>query len=266
MSSSYAVDYDGKPQPKLATEPAKELEGIGISEKIGQKLNLSQTFIDEEGQTVPLSKYFDGKNPVILSPVYYSCPGLCNYHLNGLVEGLKGLDWSPGVKFQVIALSFDETETPAVAKAKKENYIKAYGRVGTENGWHFLTGTKEQITAITDAVGFKFKWNEEAKEWAHASAAIVITPDGTISRYLPGVYFIPQDIRLALNEASEGKLGTFLDRMVLYCFRYDPHASKYTLYAFNLMKLGGIIMMLILAAWLIPFWFRSRREPKYKGV
>lgn len=255
-----AQAYDGKPAPLTADTPVKELENVGIKEKIGQQLDLTLTFKNEEGQTISLGSLINGRLPVILSPVYYSCPNLCNFHLNGLTDALKEMDWSVGQKFQVIAVSFDSKETPEVAKAKKANYMKAYDRPGTEHGWHFLTADEATIQKITQSVGFEFKWNEQTKEWAHASAAIIASPHGQINRYLPGIMFDPKDVKLALNEATQGKMGTLMDRLILYCFQYNPHQSKYTLYAFNLMKVGGGIMVAFMLIWLIPIWIRHRRD------
>jgi protein SCO1/2 len=250
-----------------SAQTAPELEGIGIDEKMGQTLDLSLQFKDENGKTVTLGDYINPVShvPVIISPVYYSCPGLCNFHLNGLVDGLKGLDWTIGEKFKVIAISFDPKEKPEVALKKKASYMKVYGRPQAESDFHFLTGEPEAIQKFTSSVGFKYRWNEKEKEWAHASAAIVVSPTGTITRYLPGIMFEPKDIKLALTEASAGKIGTFVDQLVLYCFQYNPHQSKYTLYAFNVMKLGGGLMILVLALWLLPIWIRSRRTGAKPG-
>lgn len=250
----------GEVQPQTADTRPAELKDVGISEKLGQQLDLGLRFKDETGKDVALGDYFDGKTPVIVSPVYYTCPGLCNFHLNGLTEALKGVDWSAGTKFKVIAISFDPKETPEVAGPKKANYMKVYDRPGTENGWHFLTGDAENVRKLTESVGFKYRWNEEEKEWAHASAAIIASPKGKITRYLPGIVFEPKDVRLALLEATEGRVGTFVDQLVLYCFQYNPHQSRYTLYVFNMVKLGGVLMMLVLAIWLLPFWYRNRRK------
>lgn len=261
FSMTTHAKYDGTPAPKVASEQAEELKGVGIDEKLGAKLDLSLQVKDEAGNTVPLSTYFDGKHPVILSPVYFSCPGLCNFHLNGLTDGLKLMekDWSVGGKYQVISLSFDSKETPDLATTKKQTYMKIYDRAGAEKGWHFVTADEATIQAVTKAVGFKFRWDDKANEWAHASAAVILTPDGTISRYLPGIQFQPQDIKLALNEATEGKIGNFVEHLVLYCFKYDPQQSKYTLAAFNVMQVGGAVMVLVMALWLLPVYIRSRR-------
>lgn len=249
-----------QPAPLTAEARPEQLKDVGISEKLGQSLDLSLRFKDETGKEVTLGDYFDGKTPVIVSPVYFSCPGLCNFHLNGLTEALKGVDFSAGSKFKVLAISFDSKETPEIAAPKKANYLKVYDRPGTEDGWHFLTGDAENVRKLTESVGFKYSWNEERKEWAHASAAIIASPKGKITRYLPGIVFEPKDVRLALLEATEGRVGTFVDQLVLYCFQYNPHQSRYTLYVFNMVKLGGVLMMLGLAVWLLPFWYRNRRK------
>lgn len=251
--------YSTEAEPLSATEVPEQIKDVGIKEKLGKKIDLNLSFVDENGQNVNLSQYLSVGRPLIVSPVYYSCPGLCNFHLNGLVDGLKGLDWSVGKKFDVVAISFDSKETPDLAKNKKANYMKSYGRPGTESGFHFLTATEDVIQSFTSSVGFEFKWNDQSKEWSHASAAIVISPDGTISRYLPGIVFEPKNIKLAVNEASEGKVGNLMDSLILYCFQYNPHKSEYTLAAVQIMKLGAFLMIIVLAFWLIPFWIRSIR-------
>ncbi|XGC81122.1 SCO family protein [Bdellovibrio bacteriovorus] len=253
--------YDGKPAPMVASEQPKELQGIGIDEKLGQKIDLNLKVKDDNGQEVTLGSFFDGKHPVIISPVYFACPGLCNFHLNGLTDALKLMDkdWSVGKKYKILSMSFDSKETPELAAQKKTTYMKLYDREGAEQGWHFLSADEATVQAITQSLGFKFKWDEKAQEWAHASAAVVITPDGTISRYLHGIMFDPKDIKLALNEATEGKIGNFVEHLVLYCFKYDPQQSKYTLAAFNVMKLGGALMVLVMVLWLLPIYIRSRR-------
>ncbi len=249
-----------EPMGKSVAEPVVDLQGVGIDQKIGSNLPLDLEFKNENGEIVKLGQFLAPGKPIIVSPVYYGCRSLCNYHLNGLTEGLKGMEWNAGEKFEVLAISFDDHEGPELAKGKKESYMKLYDRPEAEKGWHFLTGDLKAIGALTSAVGFKFRWNKEMGEWAHPSAAIVVSPEGKITRYLPGVYFKPQDIKLALNESVDGKLGTFVDRMVLFCFRYDEHQSKYSPFVSNIMKLGGGLMILALAIWLIPFWLRTRRR------
>lgn len=253
--------YNGPEAGMAASEKAPELQGIGIDEKLGQKIDLNTKFKDESGKEVTLGSYFDGKHPVIISPVYFACPGLCNFHLNGLTDALKAMDkeWTVGKKYKVLSVSFDSRETPDLAAHKKDTYIKLYGRPEAADSWHFLTGDEAAVKAITSNLGFKFRWDEQSKEWAHASAAVVISPDGTISRYLPGIMFNPQDVKIALNEATAGKIGTFVDNLVLYCFKYDPHQSKFVLAAVQIMKLGGALAVLLMVLWLLPIYIRSRR-------
>jgi protein SCO1/2 len=264
--ASIALSNDGllKPISKTSSEVPLELKGVGLSEQIGKSLNLNLEFTDDTGKPVHLYDYFKSGHPVLLSPVYFGCPGLCNFHLNGLTEGLKKMDWSAGQKYEILAVSFDPSEGMTLAAKKKQSYLDMYGRPGTQAGWHFLTGNQNQIDALMQGIGFKYKWNEQDKQWAHASAAIVLTPDGVISRYLPGVFFESQDVKFALNEAAKGSLGTFAERLVLFCFKYDVHQNRYTLYALNLVKIAGGIMILILAMWMIPVWIRARRQQNNK--
>jgi protein SCO1/2 len=259
-NSAHPQEYTGKEPAKAANEVPEELKGVGIEEKLGNQLDLSLSVTDESGQKLPLSTYFSKHKPVILSPVYFSCPGLCNFHLNGLVDALKRVDWSPGDQFEIIALSFDPKETPEVAQKKKQNYMTSYGRVGTEKGWHFLTADEQTVKKITEAVGFYYKWNEKDSQWAHASAAIMISPEGKVARYLHGIMFEPRDVKLALNEAADGKVGGIVDTAMLYCFKYDNHQSKYGLQVFQLMKLAGAITILALGLWLGKAMIQAKRE------
>jgi protein SCO1/2 len=260
-SASHMQPVTGQPAPLPAEAKAEELNGVKIEEKLGHNLDMNLKFKDEQGQDVTLASYFKDNVPVIISPVYFNCPGLCNYHLNGLTDGLKEMDWSVGQKFKVLSISFDPKETPDTALKKKENYLKVYNRPGAEKFWHFLTGDEANVKAFTSAIGFNYHWDEKDKQWAHASTAVVVSPNGTITRYLPGIMFEPKDIKFALTEAGKGQIGTFVDQLVLYCFHYNPTQSKYTIYASNIMKLGGALMVLILAIWLLPFWYRARRHP-----
>lgn len=254
--------YKGPSNPRPAQELPEEFKDIGIDEKMGVTLDKSLPLINEKGETVTLGSFFHASRPVILSLVYFNCPGLCNYHLNGLTDGMKELDWSIGDKFTVLSISFDPKESFETAAKKKETYLKVYGRPSARDDWHFLTASPETIKALTASVGFKYKWVEQSKEWAHGSAAIVLTPEGKVSRYLPGVMFEKKDLRLALTEASNGKIGNFVDHFVMFCFRYDHKQSKYTLYAFNVMKAGSGISVLLLGLWMIPFWVRSYRNKR----
>ncbi len=242
----------------------KELEGIGIEEKLGAKLSLDRPFVSDEGNAVQLGTYFTGDKPVLLTVVYFNCPGLCNLHLNGVVDALKQMSWAPGNQFELVAVSMDASEKPEVAAPKKANYISQYGRPETASGWHFLTGTKEDVDSLTKEVGFSFRWDEAAKQFAHASAAIIVTPAGVVSRYIHGIAPTPQNLKLALLEASDGKVGSIVDKLVMLCFKFDPKKSKYTLYAWNIMQVGVVLTVLIAAILLIPVWWRERRTARHE--
>lgn len=249
--------------PMLSSEQAPELKDVGITENLGANLDLNLKLKDENGQVVTLGSFYDGKHPVAISLIYFDCPGLCNYHLNGVVDTLKTMKWSVGNQFQYLAISFDPKENnlkyEKVAGQKKANYMKTYDRPGTEKGWHFLTADAATLKALTEQIGFKYKWVPETQEWAHSSAAVITTPQGKISRYLHGIMFDGETFKMALNEATDGKIGTFVERMIWYCFHYDPKLSKYTLVATRVMKLGGIAIILVLAALILPMWIRSRK-------
>ena len=254
-----------RPAPLMGSEKPKDFENIGITEKLGDSIDLSIPVFDESGTQTTLGKYFEQGRPVSLSLVYYSCPGLCSLHLNGVFDALKKMNWTAGDQFEIVALSFEPKDTTELAKAKKANYLREYlsepGHAGAEKGVHFLTASQASITKITDEVGFKFKWNEESKDWSHASAAIIATPDGKISRYLHGIDFEPATYKLALSEAAGGKIGGIVDKMIWYCFRYDPHQSKYVLYAFRAVQMGAILITLILAFLILPTLLKGRKSP-----
>lgn len=252
-----AQAYDPNNRERLAHEVPAEIQGVGIDEKLGVFPTLGTEFLDETGKTVTLGQYFTNK-PVLLSVVYYDCPSMCNFHLNGVLESLKQLDWTAGRDYEVVAVSMNHRETPKLAASKKKTYMNAYGRPEGEAGWHFLTGTEENVQKLTSEVGFRFKWLEGSQEYSHASAAIIMTPGGKISRYLHGIEFEPKTMRLALLEASNGKIGTVLDQVLMFCFQFDPSKNKYTIYAMNIMRIGGGLTLLILAIILLPLWFRKQ--------
>ncbi len=257
--SGHGKSREFDPAALPAETKPDDFSGMGITENLGASLDLNLPVRNEAGEVVPLKTFFHSKKPVILSLVYYSCPGLCNFHLNGLVDGMKEMKWKVGKEFDVIALSFDSKETPDVAAKKKENYMEVYGNPESSDGFRFLTADEDTVKAITSTVGFEYKWNEKAGEWAHASAAVFLTPEGKISRYLHGIIFKGQDIRLALGEASEGRIGNIIDSIVWYCFKYDPSKSAYALYAYRVMQVGAGLIILFLMALLLPIWIRSRR-------
>jgi protein SCO1/2 len=243
----------------------KELEGIGITEHLGDKIPAGLQFVNEKGETVTLDSYIGQGRPVILNLVYYSCPMLCTLVLNGMVEGLKQVGYEPGQQFDIVSVSIDPRDTPEIAAMKKANYVKEYGRPSANMSWHFLTGQEPEIKKLTEAIGFKYRWDEQQQQYAHAAAIFILTPEGVLSRYLYGITFQPQDLRLGLLEASEGKIGSPIEKLLLFCYQYDPVGKKYALYATNVMRLGAAFTVLILGAFLGIFW-RAERQKSSQGA
>ncbi len=236
-----------------------ELQGVGITEHLGDKVSIQDlSFRDEAGKTVALSQYFGGGKPILLSLVYYECPNLCNLLLNGLVAGLRSLPWNPGEQFELISVSIDPKEGPDLAAKKKAAYLNSYGRPQGAMGWHFLTGEEKQIQKLASQVGFGYRYDEQEKQFAHSAALYVLTPEGKISRYLYGIQFFEKDLRLALLEASNGKIGSIVDRFLLFCYRYDPHTRKYSVYLSNIMRAGAAGTVLVFGSYLLLFWRRQR--------
>jgi protein SCO1 len=243
--------------PAPANAQSDELEGVGVTEHLDALLPLDTPFVDENGNEVKLGDYFHKDKPVILTLNYFVCPMLCGLMLNGMVDTLKELDYNPGAEFELVTISFNPLEKPQLAKLKKQNYVKYYGRPSANN-WHFLTGTQASIDAVTQAVGFEYKWVEETQQYAHVAVLNIITPDGHISKYLYGVAFEPQTLKLALVEAGQGKIGTTADQVLLYCLHYDPATGSYAASAVKIMKFGGVVTLLLLALLLIPAWLAGR--------
>jgi protein SCO1/2 len=243
-----------------ATDDVPEaLRGVTIDQRLDQQVPLDLMFRDEQGQAVPLSRYF-GDKPVILSLAYYECPMLCTLVLNGLASALKVLSFDVGKEFEVVTVSFDPRETPAQAAAKKVSYLKEYGRPEAgAKGWHFLTGEQESIRRLTEAVGFRYKWDPESKQFAHAAGIVVLTPQGRIARYFYGVEFAPRDLRLGLIEAADGKIGSRVDQLLLFCFHYDPQTGRYGALAINSVRLGGILTVAALSTFVVIMLRRERR-------
>lgn len=257
-------------QPNAAAKrgpatPADVIREVGFEQNLNAALPLDAKFRDETGNTIELRQYF-GRRPVVLALVYYDCPMLCTLILNGLTSSLKIVNLDAGTDFDVLAVSFDPRETPELALAKKAEYMKEYGRSGTERGWHFLTGEEESIRRLTEAVGFKYYWDEESKQFAHASGVMVATPDGKLSKYLYGIDYAPRDMRLALVEASAGRIGSPVDRMLLYCYHYDPSTGKYTLAVMNIVRMLGTGTVAAIGLFVFLMLRRERRTANSQAV
>jgi protein SCO1 len=239
------------------------LENVGIEQHLDAQVPPDLAFVDDTGRPVKLGDYF-GKKPLILNLVYYNCTMLCGEALAGLSGAMKMIKFDVGHEFDVITVSFNPRETPALAAEKKKDYIRRYGRPGAAAGWHFLTGPAESINALTKAVGFQYQYDATKDQYAHATAIMVLTPQGRISRYFYGIDFPPKDLRMGLVEASSGKIGNLTDQVLLYCYHYDPTVGKYGAVVSNMLKLGGGLTILLVGG-LLFILIRLDRSVKHLG-
>lgn len=234
------------------------LEKVQIRQNLNGQLPMDAAFKDETGRAVRFGDYF-GKRPVLLVFAYYKCPMLCTLVLNGVVRVLNGVTLVPGKDFDVVTVSFNPSETPELAAKKKAVYLKEYHRKGTEAGWHFLTGEEAEIRKVTDAAGFEYVYDPASKEYAHASAIYVATPEGKLSHYFFGIEYAARDLRLALVEASKGKIGSLVDQLLLFCFHYDPTSGKYSMMIMNLVRVVGALTVLGMVTAIIWMIKRERK-------
>ncbi len=239
-------------------KPGTILDRVAFDQNLDAQVPLDLTFRDESGRTVRLGDYVHDR-PVILTLVYYRCPLLCGQELNGLARSLKPLSLDVGKDFQVVTVSIDPTETPELAAAKKANYMKRYGRPGAENGWHFLTGDAESIAALAGTVGFRYTYNPDTKLYAHAAGLVVLTPKGRIARYFYGIDFPAKDLQYSLIDASSGKIGSPIARLLLLCYHYDPATGQYTLAVVNVLRVLGTATVLALGTFMLVMFRRDRR-------
>jgi protein SCO1/2 len=235
------------------------LENVGLDQKLGSQVPLDLEFLDESGQRVTLGQYF-GENPVILTLVYYECPMLCTLILNGTVRALRAMNFSAGQEFQIVTVSINPEETPSIASEKKAQYLESYRREGAENGWHFLTGTEDQIRPLADAVGFRYAYDPESGEYAHAAGIMVLTPEGKVARYFYGVEYSPRDIRLGLVEASSNQIGSPVDQILLFCYHYNPLTGTYTFTILSILRVAGVLTILGLGLLLFVLLRKDRRR------
>jgi protein SCO1 len=260
------AQYNGVPKSGQMTKsgmPAgitpADLRKVAFEQKLGAHVPLDLPFRDETGRGVQLSQYFTGR-PVILALVYYECPMLCVQALNGLVRSLKVLALEPGRDYEIVTVSFNPAETPEQAAAKKAEYVTRLQKPGASEGWHFLTGNEASIRLLTEAVGFHYVYDADTKQYAHPTGMIVLTPEGRPSKYIFGIDYGPRDIRLALVEASDHKVGTPADRLLLYCYHYDPATGKYGLALLNVLRLGGVLTVATIGGLILVLRRRERRE------
>lgn len=257
-----AQNMGGPPPLHPATPPPQILDSIGIDQNLNAQLPLDLPFQDEDGRNVKLGDYF-GQKPVVLALVYYDCPMMCTEVLNGMVSAFSVLRFDIGREFNVVTVSFDPREKPALARQKKNVYLRRYGRAGAEQGWHFLTGQQPAIDALTRAAGFHYRWDDQTQQFAHATAIMVVTPEGKLAQYFYGVEYSPKDLRLGLIEASQNRIGNVVDQVLLFCYHYDPRTGKYSAILSRLLKIAGAVTVLVLGTFLILMF---KLEPKRQSV
>ena len=257
-------------QGALRTEPGtpvdhkvKALEGVTYAQRLGEQVPADLAFVDETGATVRLGDYF-GTRPIVLALAYYECPMLCTQVLTGMTAGLKGMSFDAGQQFDVVVVSIDPGEGPGLAAAKKATYVAHYDRPQTAGAWHFLTGRKAEIDRLANAVGFAYSFDSITNQYAHAAGLLVLTPDGVVARYLFGIDFAPRDLRMAIVEATDRKIASPIDSVLLYCYHYDPATGTYGLLAMRLVRLAGVAFVLaMLGGWMVLR--RRERRGLYGG-
>lgn len=242
-----------------------QLRNVGIDQRLNEQVPLDLTFRDETGRQVRLGEYFDHK-PVVLSLVYYDCPMLCTMILNGMLRSMRAIKLNVNEHFEVVTVSFDPREKPELAAAKKNEYVKKYRRSGAAEGWHFLTGDEPSIRQLAQAVGFRYAYDPSTGQYAHASGIMILTPEGKLARYLYGIEYDARDLRLALVEASAGKIGTPVDQVLLYCFHYDPATGKYSLLIMKVIRVAGTATVLALVMFMFVMLRRDRRKRSKQHV
>lgn len=249
------------PDPEQENKLPLELRELGWDQRIGAPVPKDLTFRDQDGNSVALGDLL-GERPVLFAPVYFECPMLCSLVLDGVVRGLKPLAFEPGADFDVVALSFDPGETPEMAQMSLRTALARYGKnkAGDGSGWHFLTGDEQAVGAMMDAVGFNYRYNADTDEYAHAGGVVLLTPDGQISRYFYGVDYAPKDLRLGLVEASQNKLGSVVDQVLLFCYQYDPVVGKYSALTLRIIQVAGVLTVLVLATFVVGMLRAERRQ------
>lgn len=238
----------------------RRLVGVDVKEHLNAPVPMDLGFKDEDGKPVTLKDYFDGSVPVILTMNYSNCPMLCSLQLTALVDGLKKVDWSIGKEFRMVTVSYDPTETTELAQRTKARYLAQYARPGSENGWHFLHGSENNVRALAKALGISYSYNEARKEYAHPATVVFATPSGKIDRYLYGLDYPDKTLHLSLVESSEGKIGTTVDQLILFCFHYDANEGRYAPVASNIMRAGAGVTVFLLAGFLTVLWKREKKR------
>jgi protein SCO1/2 len=259
--AQFSTPMSVPPPGPAATAQIPMLRTVGIDQKLDSPVPLDATFVDEAGRTVPLGTYF-GSKPVVLVLAYYQCPMLCTQVINATVSSMMPLTFNAGQEFNVVVVSFDPGETPAMAETKRDDFLKRYGRSNAGAGVHFLTGRPDSIDALTKAVGFRYAYDTAIDQYAHPAAITILTPEGHVSRYLFGIEFAPRDLRFALVDASAGRIGTVVDQAMLFCYQYDPESGSYGFAIMTAVRLGGILMVVGIGAFIVVNLRRERRQER----
>lgn len=250
---------------QLNQQKPSNIQDVGVTEHLGEKIPMDLAFANAEGDSITLKELFEDGKPVLLNPVYYECPQLCSMIKEAIFKGVKDLQWNPGDDYNIVTFSFDPDEGPELAAENKEQYITKLDREGAENGWHFLTGNKNNIRSLTEAVGFNYNEVENG-QYAHGAVIMFLSPDGTITRYLYGLKFDEFNMRNALYEAADGNIGSSAEQVLLYCYQYDADSNSYAPVAWRIMKLGGFATMIILGIFLGFMWVRYRYSTNEKQI
>jgi protein SCO1/2 len=245
---------------QVVKEHDPALDGIDVEEKLSAMLPLDVPLVDETGKAVTFGDYFKADRPVVLMFAYYQCPMLCNLVMNGVVQSIDSLSLSMGKDFQIVTVSIKPSETPQLAAAKKTNYMESLNRPADDPGWAFLTAPEESSKRLADAAGFRYYYDADRGEYAHPAVVILVSPEGKLTRYLYGIQIEEKDMKLALVEASNGKVGSTLDKLILYCYHYDPESKGYVVLAGTIMKIGGIFMLLFTGSFVYGLWRWEKRR------
>ncbi|NGP77137.1 SCO family protein [Balneolaceae bacterium YR4-1] len=253
-------------EAQLNKQKPKDVQDVGIEEHLGDKIPLDLMFATSEGDSVTLASLMKGDKPVLLNPVYYECPMLCSMVIEAVYSGVSDLKWTPGDEYNIITFSIDPEEDSKLAASTKDSMITKLGRDNAREGWYFLTGNEKSIRTLTEAIGFKYKKVEEQDQFAHSAAIMFLSPDGTLTRYLYGIEFDEFNLRNALYEAADGEVGSVTERVLLYCYQYDPDSNSYVAVAWRIMQLGGFATALILGIFIGLLWLKEKNSKNDKNI
>jgi len=253
----------GLPTTLRAAEPLPPaLRGMGVDEHLGASLDTSLEFTDQNGKLVHIGDYFRDGIPVLLTLNYYRCASLCNLQLNALTEGLRGMAWTPGKNFRIVTVSIDHRESPDLARAKRASYLRMLGR--GEIDWTFLVGSESNVRKLADTVGYRFNYDPKQDQFAHPLVITFLSPGGVVARYLYGMEYLPRDLKFALMEASEGRLGSPADKLILSCFHYDPELGSYGPFAMGIMRVAAGLTVLVMALFALVLWRKDRTRRRLR--